>query len=112
VRAERHGLREIAVLHVLIDRAARKPCEPVFVQADSPTDENLQALLHKIITRLMKLMTRRGVLIEEEEESGDLALEHCPNCGGQLKTIAAILEAPGTRAERGPAPRAAGRGCV
>ncbi len=111
MRAERHGLREIAVLHVLIDRAARKPCEPVFVQADSPTDENLQALLHKIITRLMKLMTRRGVLIEEEE-SGDLALEHCPNCGGQLKTIAAILEAPGTRAERGPAPRAAGRGCV
>jgi len=41
---------------------------PVFVQADSLTDEDLQALLHKIITRLMKLLTRRGVLIEEEGE--------------------------------------------
>jgi len=45
------------------------------VRADSPTDEDLQALLHKIITRLMKLLTRRGVLIEEEGESGYLALE-------------------------------------
>jgi len=44
--------------------------EPVFVQADSPTDEELQALLHKIITRLMKLLTRRGVLVEEEEGGG------------------------------------------
>jgi len=44
--------------------------EPEFVQADSPTDEALQALLHKIITRLMKLLTRRGVLVEEEEEGG------------------------------------------
>jgi len=41
--------------------------EPVFVQADSPTDEELRALLHKIITRLMKLLTRRGVLVEEDE---------------------------------------------
>jgi len=41
--------------------------EPVFVQAESPTDEELRALLHKIITRLMKLLTRRGVLVEEEE---------------------------------------------
>ena len=47
--------------------------EPVLVQADSPTDEALQALLHKIITRLMKLLTRRGVLIEEEEGSSYLA---------------------------------------
>ena|GEM_PF-1248055 len=47
--------------------------EPVFVQADSPTDEELQALLHKIITRLMKLLTRRGVLIEEEGGSSYLA---------------------------------------
>ena len=38
---------------------------PVFVQADSPTDEELQALLHKIITRLMKLLSRRGVLVKE-----------------------------------------------
>ena len=44
--------------------------EPVFVEAPAPTDEELQALLHKIITRLMKLLTRRGVLVEEEEEGG------------------------------------------
>jgi len=43
---------------------------PVFVQADSPTGEELRALLHKIIRRLMKLLARRGVLIEEEEEGG------------------------------------------
>ena len=43
--------------------------ESVFFQTDSPTDEELRALLHKIITRLMKLLTRRGVLVEEEEGS-------------------------------------------
>ena len=41
--------------------------EPVFVEGPTPTDEQLQALLHRIITRLMKLLTRRGVLVEEEE---------------------------------------------
>ena len=29
----------------------------------------------------------------------EIDLEHCPNCGGQLKIIAALLEAPGTRAD-------------
>jgi len=46
---------------------------PVFVQADSPTEEELQALLHRIITRLMKLLTRRSVLVEEEGGSSYLA---------------------------------------
>jgi len=41
--------------------------EPVFVEVPAPTDEGLQALLSKIITRLMKPLTRRGVLVEEEE---------------------------------------------
>jgi len=40
---------------------------PVFVQTDSLTDEQLRALLHRIITLLMKLLARRGVLVEEEE---------------------------------------------
>ena len=40
--------------------------EPVFVEASAPTDEALQAVLHKIITRMMKLPIRRGVLVEEE----------------------------------------------
>jgi len=29
----------------------------------------------------------------------EIDLEHCPNCGGELKIIAAILEARGTRAD-------------
>ena len=33
----------------------------------APTNEDLQALLHKIITRLMMLLTRRDVLVLEDE---------------------------------------------
>ena len=47
--------------------------EPVFVEGPTPTDEELQALLHRIITRLMKMLTRRGVLVEEDEGSSYLA---------------------------------------
>ena len=43
--------------------------EPVFVEVPAPTDESLQTVLHKIITRLMKLLTRRGVLVEEQGQS-------------------------------------------
>jgi hypothetical protein len=39
---------------------------PQFVEGPAPTDEALQAVLHKIITRMMKLLTRRGVLVEEQ----------------------------------------------
>ncbi len=39
---------------------------PEFVEAPAPTEEALQAVLHKIITRLMGLLTRRGVLVEEQ----------------------------------------------
>lgn len=38
---------------------------PEFVEIPEPTDEAPQAVLHKITTRLMKLLTRRGVLVEE-----------------------------------------------
>ena len=34
--------------------------EPVFVELPAPTDEALQAVLYKIITHMMKLLTRRG----------------------------------------------------
>ena len=43
--------------------------DPVFVEVSAPSDEALQALLHKIISRLMKLLTRRGVLVEEAGSS-------------------------------------------
>ena len=39
---------------------------PIFVEVPAPTDEALHAVLHKIIARTMKLLTRRGVLIEEQ----------------------------------------------
>jgi hypothetical protein len=39
---------------------------PVFVEVPAPTDEALRAVLHKIIARMMKLLSRRGVLVEEQ----------------------------------------------
>ena len=42
---------------------------PIFGEVPAPTDEALHAVLHKIITRMMKLLTRRGVLIEEQGQT-------------------------------------------
>ena len=56
-------------LHCLVlDVVYRRSAEaaPEFVEAPAPTDEALQSVSHKIITRTMKLLTRRGVLVEEE----------------------------------------------
>jgi acyl-CoA synthetase (AMP-forming)/AMP-acid ligase II len=39
---------------------------PVFQQTPAPTMEALQALLVKIITRILRLLTRQGLLIEEQ----------------------------------------------
>ena len=39
---------------------------PEFVEVPAPSDEALLAVLRKIITRRMKPLTRRGVLVEEE----------------------------------------------
>jgi hypothetical protein len=44
----------------------RSEAGPVFVEVPAPTEEAMQAVLHKIVTRTMKLLTRRGVLIEEQ----------------------------------------------
>jgi hypothetical protein len=51
----------------------------VFFEVHEPTDAVLQSVLHKVITCMETLLTRRL---------------HCRNCGGELKLIAAILEAP------------------
>ena len=56
-------------LHCLVlDGVYRRGADgvPEFVEVPAPTDAALQTVLHKIITRLMKLLTRRGVLVEEE----------------------------------------------
>ena len=38
---------------------------PSFIEASAPSDDELHALLQTVITRLMKLLTRRGVLVED-----------------------------------------------
>ena len=56
-------------LHCLVlDGVYRRGTDgaPEFVEVPAPADEALQAVLNKIITRTMKLLTRRGVLVEEE----------------------------------------------
>ena len=40
--------------------------EPVFVEVPVPTDEALQAVLHKIITRMLKPLSCRGALVEQQ----------------------------------------------
>ena len=56
-------------LHCLVlDGVYRRGIDgaPEFVEVPEPTDEALQAVLHKITTRTMKMLTCRGVLVEEE----------------------------------------------
>jgi hypothetical protein len=36
-----------------------------FIEADAPTDDELHALLQTVIARLMKMLMRRGVLVED-----------------------------------------------
>ena len=41
---------------------------PIFQPVSAPTTEQLQALLTRIITRLLKMFTRHGALMEEVSE--------------------------------------------
>jgi len=38
---------------------------PSFIEASAPTDDELHALLQTVIIRLMKMLTRRGALVED-----------------------------------------------
>jgi hypothetical protein len=40
---------------------------PEFIEVAAPNKEALHALLHTVIARLMKLLTRRGVLVEDDD---------------------------------------------
>jgi len=40
-----------------------------FIEADAPTDAELDALLHTIIARLMKMLARRGVLVKDMDQT-------------------------------------------
>lgn len=37
---------------------------PAFIEVDAPTDAELHALLQTLVARLMRMLTRRGVLTE------------------------------------------------
>ena len=55
-------------LHCLVlDGVYRRGADgsPAFIEAASPTDDEVHALLQTLIARLMKMLTRRGVLVEE-----------------------------------------------
>ena len=55
-------------LHCLVlDGVYRRAADgaPAFFEAGAPTDDELESLLHTFITRLMKLLTRRGALVED-----------------------------------------------
>jgi len=57
---------------------------PQFVEVGSPTDDEVHALLQAIITRLMKLLTRRGVLVEE---MGQTCLAQADEDGEEARTL-------------------------
>ena len=77
--------------------------EPVFVEVPAPTDEDLQALLHKIIGRSMKLLTRRGVLLEEQGSTylanGDADSDdaRAQAAAGRCRPLQALIESPSAR---------------
>ena len=59
-------------LHCLVlDGVYRRRTEgaPEFVPVPAPSDAALQAVLHTIIVRTMKLLTRQGALIEEQGQT-------------------------------------------
>ena len=57
--------------------------EPAFVEVPAPTDEAMQAVLQKIISRMMKLLTRRGVLVYIGLQAR--APPRAPACGQALQ---------------------------
>jgi hypothetical protein len=53
---------------LVLDRLYRRGTggEPAFVEVPAPPNEAMQSILQKIITRMMKLVTRQGMRFEEE----------------------------------------------
>ena len=100
---------------------------PAFVEASAPTDDELHALLQTVITRLMKMLTRRGVLVEDMgqtwlaepdadgEESRTLRplqaaaityrIAFGPRAGRKLLTLRGAERGHGTVPADGPVPR-------
>ncbi len=70
--ADGRAFRNIHLHCLLLDGVYRRSAdgEPQFVEVAAPSNETVQAVLHQIITRMMmKLLTRQGVLVQEQCES-------------------------------------------
>jgi hypothetical protein len=59
---------------------------PQFVEVGSPTDDEVHALLQSLIARLMKMLTRRGVLVED---MGQTYLAEPDDDGEEARTLKA-----------------------
>jgi len=57
---------------------------PKFIEAGAPTDDQIQAVLQTLVTRLMKLFTRQGVL---EQDLGETWLAELETDGGEARTL-------------------------
>jgi hypothetical protein len=89
--------------------------EPVFVLVAAPTDEDIQALLHKIITHIARLLTRRYALVEENDSTLMASDNSDTHDGRRLKPLLAaacpyIIDfgpraGPKVPTTRGPMPR-------
>jgi hypothetical protein len=73
--------------------------KPTFVEVGSPTDEEVHALLQTLIARLMKMLTRRGVLVQDmgqtwlaEPGRWSSSSRRRGATALQMKIIAAIVE--------------------
>ena len=62
--------------------------EPIFVELAAPTSDELHALLQTVIGRLMKTLTRRGVLVEE---MGQTYLADPDVDGDEARTLRPLL---------------------
>jgi hypothetical protein len=56
-------------LHCLVLDGVYRKSTAIFHEVAAPTVEELQALLAKIITRIMRLLTKHGFLIEEQDRT-------------------------------------------
>ena len=72
---------------------------PDFIDANAPTDDAMQTLLQTVLARLMKMLTRRGALVEDVGRSW---LVEPAGEGDEARTLAAAEAAPD------PVPRGAG----
>jgi hypothetical protein len=70
----------------LLDGVYRRDVDraPAFVEVDAPTDDELYTLLQTLITRLMKLLTRRGMLVED---MGQTCLAEPDSDGDEARTL-------------------------